>query len=81
MSLGYIKTRVPSQASLIFVGTVHTGQGSLTSTECFCLQGLCCDQRAYRYTPTKAIQCHCADRTAASDLGKIFKCLLGHVAL
>lgn len=72
MSLGYIKTRVPRQALLIFVGIAHTGRGCLTSSKCLCLQGLWCDQRAYRYTPTKAIQCHCADHTAASDLGKMF---------
>lgn len=72
MSLGYIKTRVPSQALVIFVGTAHTGQGSMSSSECLCLQGLWCDQRAYRYAPTKEIRCHCADHAAASDLVKTF---------
>lgn len=72
MFLEYILTEVPSQALLVFIGTTHTGQGSLTSSECLGLQGLWCDQCAYKYIPTKAIQCHCADHTAASDLGKMF---------
>lgn len=72
MSLRYIKPQVPSQALLVFVGIACVGPGSLTSSDCSCLQGLWCDQCALRYRPTKAIQGHCADDTEASNLGKVF---------